>query len=73
MRGDDIGNEFASDFERLDRPFEPASAPELSRMSDIPEWKQPDMDNRMQYWEEEHPFATTGFEAPRHLNDADWW
>ena len=72
MTGDN-SSEFDSDFDRLDRPHEMAAAPELSRLSDVPEWKQPDMDNRMQDWEEDHPFPTTGFETPRYLNDKDWW
>lgn len=67
------GNEFTSDFDQFDRPFETAAAPELTRLSDVPEWKQPDMDNQMQYWEENQPYATTDFDAPHHLSADDWW
>lgn len=59
--------------DQFDRPFEMASAPELNQLNDLPEWKQPDMDNRMQYWEEEQPYATTDFTVPLHLNEEDWW
>lgn len=69
MTGDNIDNEF----DQFDRPFEPVAAPELSRLSDVPEWKQPDMDNRMQHWEEEHPYATTDFKVPHYLTEDDWW
>lgn len=57
----------------FERPFEMEGAPELSRLSDVQEWKQPDMDNRMQYWEEELPFAPTGWTQPVDMDPGDWW
>lgn len=57
----------------FDRPFKMEGAPELSRLSDLPEWKEPDMDHRMGYWEEELPFASTGWTQPVNLAPEDWW
>lgn len=73
MTGDNLGNEFASDFDQLDRPFEVAAAPELNRLSDLPEWKQPDMDNRMQSWVEDQPYGPTGFTTPTYVDEEEWW
>lgn len=67
------GSEFDSDFDRLDRPYELPGDPALTDLSDLPAWKEPDMDQRMQYWEEDQPFATTGFTTPHYLQEDDWW
>lgn len=62
-----------SDFEQMNRPFEMEPAPGLTDLSDAPEWKQPDMDNRMQYQEEELPYASTDFTTPTYVDEEEWW
>ena len=55
-----------------ERHFEVEPAPELSRLSELPEWKEPDYSDHWGYWEEDLPFASTSFDTT-HVKREDWW
>ena len=56
----------------FERPFEMEGAPELSRLSDVPKWKQADFSDNWSYWEEDLPFHSTDFDVT-HVDPEDWW
>lgn len=58
--------------QRFDRPFRMEPAPELSRLSELPEWKQPNFSDNWGYWEEELPFPSTSFDTT-YVKREDWW
>ncbi|WP_218836438.1 hypothetical protein [Halorarum salinum] len=68
-------NEANTALDQFDRPFEPATAPGLSHELAENKAAQLDdaMDQRMQYWEEDQPYATTDFTTPLYLDEEDWW
>lgn len=70
------------DDEQFDRPFKMADSPELSRFGDVPEWKQPDMNNQygpVQYntgyddARQQDGYASTDFTMPTYLDPEDGW
>lgn len=56
----------------FDRPFEMESAPELSKLSELPVWKEADFSDNWGYWEEEMPYQSLDFDTT-HVDPEDWW
>lgn len=56
----------------FDRPFKMEPAPELSKLSEVPEWKKADFSVNWGHWEEDLAFRSSGF-STLHVDPEDWW